>query len=573
MDARLNLVETFDEVKQMLAWLEGYRGRWLGVDTETEGLDWWRHDVRTVQIGGADAGWCIEFARWRGVIEHALAQWQGDVVLHNAKFDLLMLAHRGIHLNRARVYDSMVAVHVLEPNKPKGLKPAAERHVHKDALVGQQALWDAMGARTGWTWENIPINLPAYWQYAALDPVLTVRLMEKVWPLLTDQDRAVYELDMGASLVLMDMELRGMKVDRPYVLERIDTLGRYVHDLRTDAWNAFGGVDLGKDAQLVSYLQGEGVTFVTHKEKGNVKLDNAVLEAMQHPIAPWVLAYRRASKRVSTYFQPWILNSDDRSMLHASFNVQGARTSRMSSERPNLQNVPRSREVRSGLVPAEEHHVLVLADYDQIELRIMAHVANEEAMIRAIHEGVDLHTNTARLVFGTESPTKEQRRIAKHANFAKIYGAGTAKFAATAGIGYDEAAAFVQAYEAEFPGVVQVMNTISGSRVGGAFEMRTAYAGRRQVATEGYKLVNYVVQGTAADVFKRKLIEVDAAGLGDYLRVPIHDEMAFSVPRNEAEEFARELPSVMEDLDSFKVPLSVGVEIVSSWGDKYEEGT
>lgn len=572
IDAQLTLVESMDEVQKLLTWLARYRGRWLGVDTETEGLDWWRHRVRTVQVGGADAGWVLELRRWRGVIEHVLGAWEGDLVLHNSKFDLLMLAEEGLQVNRSRVYDSMIAVHVLEPNLPKGLKPAAERHVDPSALAGQQALYDAMGARSGWHWENVPIDLPAYWRYAALDPVLTVRLMEKVWPQLTDDDRRTYELDMGTTLVLMDMERRGMRLDRTYVQQRIDALHPYTQQLRRDAQDRFG-VDLGKDAQLVAYLQREGVEFTTYTDKGNVKLDNAVLERMAHPIAPWVLAYRRSSKRLSTYFQPWLIHVDDRDLLHASFNVLGARTSRMSSERPNLQNVPRSRDVRNGLIPAEQDHVLVLADYDQIELRIMAHVANEEAMIRAIHEGVDLHTNTARLVFGTDEPTREQRRIAKHANFAKIYGAGTAKFALTAGITYDEAEAFVRAYEAEFPGVVRAMNEISSSRAGDVWEQRTRYSGRRQVAEAGYKLVNYVVQGTAADVFKRKLIEVDAAGFGEYLRVPIHDELAFSVPRYEAEDFARELPAVMEDRDSFKVPLSVGVEVVERWGDKYEEGT
>ncbi len=200
--------------------------------------------------------------------------------------------------------------------------------------------------------------------------------------------------------------------------------------------------------------------------------------------------------------------------------------------------------------------------------------ANETTMIDAINAGEDYHGFTAKLVYHVSQFTPEQRRIAKHSNFAKIYGAGVAKFAETAQISVEEATTFITSYESMFPGITAFQNQYSNLTpdADGNVRSYSPYVGRLQVAPgdQGYKLVNYLIQGEAADVLKMKLVELSNTDFGNYMTIPIHDEIAFDVPAEDAEEFAKELPSIMEERVSYPVPLTVGVEIVDRWGDKYD---
>ena len=216
----------------------------------------------------------------------------------------------------------------------------------------------------------------------------------------------------------------------------------------------------------------------------------------------------------------------------------------------------------------------------QIEMRIFAHFADEQSMIQAIHNGVDLHTATAQGVFHTDTPSKAQRSISKNANFAKVYGAGVPKFALTARISEDEAQQFMDAYNARFPGVEAfAQQVISVARTRKQTEGRAyvrAPSGRIHAVyseDDAYKTVNYLVQGTAADVFKQALVRLDAHGLTQYLRLPIHDEVIMEVPEAEVEEVRNLLPELMEDHTSFKVPIVVDVdEPADRWGQWYAQG-
>lgn len=578
----LNLVDSLDDLHACWDWfVREPHGPYLGCDTETGGLDWWRQPLRMVQFGDHNQGWAIPMEKWPGLVEEILRRWDGDLIFHNAKFDVHFLTRAGMPLKRHKIHDSMLLSRVIDPHLPAGLKAVSDRLIDPRASAMQRSLNEKM-MKHHWDWDTVPWTLEEYWVYAALDPVLNCF----IWDALQSRSEAQtyktpYHVDLACSMVVCDMEQRGIMIDQPYCESWSTRLLSYEEQVALWARDVYGIENIGSDRQLVKFFEGLGIPLHRRTRSGNLSMDEETLAEINHPLAAQVLSYRHANKRRTTYFDPWLEFAGGDGRLHPSFNISGARTARMSCERPNLQNVPRSRMVRRGLIP-KEGHVLVLADYDQIELRLMAHFADSKPMIEAIHAGEDLHTYTAKLVYKTDSPTKEQRRIAKHSNFAKIYGAGIAKFAKTAGVSEDEAALFLAGYDSNFPEVrrfqqqIQSAANASGAQSeDGLAHLEAPFIGRQQVAdpSEAYKLVNYLIQGTAADVLKMKMIDLDLAGLGRYMTVPIHDELAFEVPENEVEEFVAELPKVMEDRTSFKVPLTAGIDVVRDWGAKYEEGT
>jgi DNA polymerase-1 len=218
--------------------------------------------------------------------------------------------------------------------------------------------------------------------------------------------------------------------------------------------------------------------------------------------------------------------------------------------------------VRKAFIPSDGNK-LVSIDYAQVEMRIFAHFAREEEMLHRIRQGTDLHTAVAQVIFNTETPTKAERRVTKNANFAKVYGAGAEKFALTAGIPVSEGIAFYEIYDATFPGVkafqTQVIDTARGRYVNEGRAYVRAPSGRLHLADTDalYKLCNYLIQGTAADVLKKKLVELDMAGFGDDMILPIHDEVLFDFPEYAIEDRTAYASGVMQDLDSFSVPLTV----------------
>lgn len=565
---QFSLVTTFEEAEEFARWLAQPR-TWLGVDTETGGFDWWKNRLRLVQIGDRDRGWAIPWEDWRGFIRQMLEGYDRPMTFHNAKFDLHFLERNGISIARHLVHDTMLMSHVLNPPGPHGLKPLSAQHIHPAAQQGERELKQAM-MKGKWTWDSVPIDLPEYWVYGAMDGVLAARLAEIFYPQVAQSFRSIYELEIGVMLTLLDMETRGMRIDHDYCTQQSRALADWEEQMVE--WFAGLGIENpNSDRQIVHYLQQQGVVLWKRTPKGNLKLDSEVLNEMTHPVARALIQYREAVKTRSTYYDAFLEHADETPegwVLHTSINQIGAVTGRMSSSRPNLQNVPRSERVRNAFIPREGRKLL-LADFDQIELRLMAHYAGVQGMLDAVLAGEDLHTFVGKMIYRTDTITKAQRQIVKAANFAKIYGAGPAKFGMTAGISEDEAQSFMVAYDATFPEVrtfmQQLMNQVrqSGSII-------TPYAGRQQVASpdKAYKIVNYAIQGTAADVMKRKLVEMANTPAGEFMLMPIHDEIAFDVPEEDVEEVRRIIDKVMPE-SSFSIPLSVGSDIVSRWGEKY----
>lgn len=567
MDASFNLVESFADVERFMTWL-GERRTWMAVDTETSGLDWWRDKLRLVQIGDPHTAWAFSWEDWTGVIKEVLHSYQGATAYHNAKFDVHFLETNGVKLNRSVIHDTRAMAHILEPGLPSGLKAVGTRSIHPSAALGDREL-KAVMMKNRWEWGTIPISVPQYWQYACLDVILTSRIAEAFYPDIHNSYKELYEIEVWNALTLVDMERRGIRVDLAFCHENVGKISEY--EVAMEQWflDTYGLKNPRSTAQVAQVFLDAGVNLIATTKSGQWQMDEWALSGINHPMAQEILNYREQIKIRSTYLDDFISFADG-DVLHGSINPLGARTGRMSMQRPNLQNVPRS-WVRSAFIPRPGNK-LVLVDFDQIEFRLLAHYAGEQSLIQAVLDGDDLHSYVGRMVYNQAEISREQRQIVKHANFAKIYGAGVEKFAATAGISVPDAQSFNEKYDRSFPAIVSWVNKITGIGNRASRDLITPYLGRRQVVQKGhggYKLVNYFIQGTAVDVLKRKIVELSMTNSDQFMLFPIHDEIAFDVPEEYVEDIQRETALVMQDLTSFSVPLTVGSEVVNNWGEKY----
>lgn len=590
-DVTLNWVQTSEDVMTFMRWL-GERRPILAVDTETEGFDWWVDGLRTVQFGDRYTGWCIEKDLWWGAIIEALERYEGPLAMHNMKFDTHFLEVNGARLRRWLVHDTRAMAHVIDPSTPTALKVRAQRVLGPWAGYGEAELKQAM-AGGGWDFRTVPIEL--IWRYAAFDTVLTAQMAEEQWPEVQASRSEVYQLELASTQVLTDMERRGILTDQRYLAWAREEWGRDLHAIQHRIHQEFGVQNPNSDRQVVHQLREAGWQPVLFTDKGNVKLDSDVLGGLVDGgsrLAEAVLEYREVHKLLGTYVDNLVELAGPDGRLHASINPLGARTGRMSVSRPSLQNLPaKDARIRDAFVSAPGNN-LITADYDQIEMRIFAHMAGSRTMIDAIrygdwmtsqgHDGYDLHSMNARMTFGIplEEPVpKAYRKRVKGVGFGKVYGAGLETFAATAGLTLDEAAGVMEAYERAFP---ETRKDGFPSQVAARLHERKAQTGDPHVVTpygrkepcwpsEAYKAVNYLIQGTAADVLKDRLVAMSRTWLGDHMLLPIHDEVIFEVPQEATEEALQTIRSVMPETERFAVPLTVDAEALTRWGAKYRD--
>lgn len=589
----VHFVNNSDEVGNLMRWLgERHANDAIAFDTETGGLEWWNKRLRLVQFGDTLTGWSIPWDRWGGVAVEVLQKWDGQLIAHNAKFDTHFLRHHSggeIQTPWDRTHDTAIMAHLLEPTRPRGLKPLAAALVNPQAVAGQAGLEQAVSAQK-WTWDTIPIDFEMYWAYGALDTVLTAHLYDIFKNDIAASYSELYGLEMAVSGIICKMEAKGMRVDVDHVHSAMAKIDMFVAQMQDYIKAEYPGAVNAKGsptaATLTDYFQSVGVPLTVLTDSGkNYKMDKEVLASIDHPLAEQVVKLRQAQKINGTYLGNFLELRDSDDLLHCSVNTLGARTGRMSISDPALQTLPRdSKEnpfaiiVRDSFIPRYEN-VLVSSDFDQVEMRLLCHFAetgkSPQPMLEAIMSG-DLHTETARRVYNDPGLLKKdpRRQLAKNAGFAKIYGAGLEKFALTAKVSVAAAKDFLDRYDIMFPDV----------RV---FQRAVEAVGQQRLASEGqayvkspigrfhpteryaiYKLTNYLIQGTAADVLKQTLVDLDSAGFGDMMLLPVHDEIIFDVPRVDAEEMMRTITSVMKQ-DQWLAPLTVEASAVERWGDKY----
>ena len=612
-DAIVSLVDTPEEVTKFTEWIENRSEPLIAVDTETTGVGFY-DTIRTVQFGDTKEAWVVPYERdgFGGAVHHAMKVVHAKrlkVVMHNFKFDQHMLAKDGLLVDDSLVFDTRIMAHIVDPTRPTGLKPLADRYVRNSASYGQKKLDDAMH-KNKWTWATVPWRLPEYWFYGGLDTVITARLFHALEPMVFPSFQRIYDLEYASQTVLRRVEAKGVRVDLDYVDRMLSELLERADKVQALASQEFGVKNLTSSDQVGRWLLAQGWEPSKFTDGGKPSLTKDVLNGIAHdprfPVATMAADYRHLMKMASTqYLGGYRELTDKDGFIHPSINPIGARTGRMSVKTPALQTLHRDAVVRDAFVPRDGNK-LIFADYDQMEVRLTAALSGDRDYMDIIRTSTDVHTTTAAQVYGiSESEvTKPMRQRTKNVIYAKLYGAGLDKFSETAGITVDEGRRFMSSFDQRFPAVKGLIDHITGPRANdkrvrpGLAEMRyyeegLAYVmspyGRRHVLDEReveaytdqegvkwlagplYRLVNYLVQGTGADVLKQAIVDADRAGIADHLVLLVHDETGWDVPEKDVPELQREIVKAMtvEQFQGTPVDLTVQALVVDRWGDKY----
>lgn len=579
----LYYVDSADESAKFVEWCKTVDGT-VAIDTETTGLSHLKDHIRLVQFGGRDEAWTLRPDLFSGAILEAfdvLVKRGSTLAMHNAAFDMGFLRRR---YNKdfpslwPSLNDTMIISRMQTPLGGHSLKALAARHVDPRARQMEAVLKDAMDSN-GWTWATVPYDYVGYNTYAGIDCVLTARLYDHLVE-SGGYNENLYATEMACLEACGNMSYIGMLVDQEYCHEQIVMLEQEIEDLARQAYSTFNVKALGSNQMMVDALNSQGFFWNKRTEKGKTALDSDVLEeltARGSELARMIHSYRTRVKLLNTYFRNFLLFADSDGALHPSINTLEAVTGRMSVTEPAMQTLPRGPRARRAFI-ARPGHQLILADYAQIEMRLLAHFCHDPMLKEAINSS-DLHTAVAGMIFGPDNVTREVRQLAKTSAFAVIYGAGPEKFSHTAGVSIEEGTEFLQRYHDRFPQirpfVDYVIHTARQRKRATGSAYVTTPAGRRlhnrKIDAE-YSLVNYLIQGSAADIFKQAIVRLQANGFGEYLRLPVHDECIFEIPLDvDAEEFKREVSKVMED-GTWDVPIALEAEgPFDNWAQKYDE--
>jgi DNA polymerase-1 len=501
------------------------------------------------------------------------------------KYDRHVFANHGIEV-QGYAHDTMLQSYVLEVHKPHGLSSLAERHLGRSGISYEDLC--GKGAH------QIPfaqVDVPKAAEYSCEDSDQTLDVHRVLWPQIEADAKLkfIYELEIASSEVLYRIERNGVRIDAPTLAKQSHELGQRIFALEQEAYEIAGQpFNLSSPKQLGEiFFDKLGLPVIKKTATGARSTDEEVLEklAEDYPLPAKILEHRSLIKLKGTYTDKLAQMADPRTgRVHTHYAQAVAVTGRLSSNDPNLQNIPirtpEGRKVREAFVAAPGH-VIASADYSQIELRIMAHLSDDAALLRAFHEGQDVHRATAAEVFGITPAevSNEQRRYAKTINFGLIYGMGTFGLAKSLGIDNTAAKTYIDRYFARFAGVKQYMDdTRALAKQRGYVE--TVF-GRKLVLPDiqnakGAKLsalerqaINAPMQGTAADLIKLAMVAVQKAlddqGKGTKMIMQVHDELVFEVPEAEVDWLRGEIPRLMAGVAQLKVPLLAEVGVGPNW--------
>ena len=503
----------------------------------------------------------------------------------HVKYDRHVFANHGIEV-QGYAHDTMLQSYVLEVHKPHGLASLAERHVGRSGINYE----DLCGKGAHQIKFN-QVDIVKASEYSCEDSDQTLDVHGALWPQLQANDRLrfIYELEMQSSETLYRIERNGVLIDAPMLAKQSGELGARILQLEAEAYEIAGQpFNLGSPKQLGEiFFDKLGMPVVKKTPSGARSTDEEVLEklAEDYPLPAKLLEHRSLSKLKGTYTDKLAQLALPRTgRVHTHYAQAVAVTGRLSSNDPNLQNIPvktaEGRRVREAFV-APAGSVIASADYSQIELRIMAHISEDEALLRAFTEGLDVHRATAAEVFGValEQVSSEQRRYAKVINFGLIYGMSSFGLAKNLGIETKAAAAYIDRYFQRYPGVKHYMDetrlsakskgyveTVFGRRLY-LPEINSPNGPRRGGAERA--AINAPMQGTAADLIKLSMNKVqqvlDEEKRGTKMIMQVHDELVFEVPEAEADWVRTEIPRLMAGVADLKVPLLAEIGMGPNW--------
>jgi len=510
----------------------------------------------------------------------------------NLKYDIVVLRSAGIGL-RGTAFDTMVADYLLAPGERNhNLDDLAKRYLDHTTIKIKELIGTGKSQKR---MDQVPV--PLITAYAAEDAEVPIRLAEILQRRLDGEGLSSLfrDLEMPLIDVLAEMEFNGIKVNTG----RLGVLGKRfaqrMEELEGEIYELAGGqFNINSRQQLAKILFTDLNLPKGKKTKTGASTDMEVLEglAKQHPLPAKIIAYRQYAKLQSTYVDALMsLVHPQTGRVHTSFKQDVAATGRLSSTDPNLQNIPvrteEGREIRSAFIPGEPGWKLLTADYSQIELRVLAHFSGDQALQRAFAQDEDVHAMVASEVYGVplQEVTREMRRGAKAVNFGVIYGQSPFGLAKSLDIEQDQAAAYIDAYFARYPGVDDFIrktlaecrekgyvNTVLGRRrtVQGVRDLSSLGDSRQRNLPERIA-INTVIQGSAADLIKQAMINVHARmrreGFRARLLLQIHDELVFETPCEEIESLAALVNQEMGEVQRLTVPLKVDVKVGDNWAE------
>ena len=503
----------------------------------------------------------------------------------HVKYDRHVFANHGIEV-QGYAHDTMLQSYVLEATKPHGLASLAERHVGRSGIAYE----DLCGKGAGQIKFN-QVDIARAAEYSCEDSDQTLDVHRVLWPQIQASDKLlfIYQLEMHSSESLYRIERNGVLIDAPMLATQSRELGQRLLQLETEAYEIAGQpFNLGSPKQLAEiFFDKLGMKVVKKTPSGARSTDEEVLEklAEDYPLPAKLLEHRSLSKLKGTYTDKLAQLANPRTgRVHTHYAQAVAVTGRLSSNDPNLQNIPvrtaEGRRVREAFV-APAGSLIASADYSQIELRIMAHISGDEALLHAFTAGLDVHRATAAEVFGValDQVSSEQRRYAKVINFGLIYGMSSFGLARNLGIETKAAASYIDRYFQRYPGVKNYMDetrllaknqgyveTVFGRRLY-LPEINSPNGPRRGGAERA--AINAPMQGTAADLIKLSMNTVqqalDLEAKATKMIMQVHDELVFEVPDGEVEWVRTEIPRLMAGVAALKVPLLAEIGIGANW--------
>jgi DNA polymerase-1 len=598
--------ETLLDQQQFSNWLQKLQNSQLmAVDTETTSLNYMVADLVgiSVAIEAGEAAYIPFGHDYLGVpqqlsretvleaIKPILEDPKIKKVGQNLKYDTSVLAQQGIDL-KGIAYDTMLESYVINSVATRHDMDSLAQHYLE---VETTSFTEIAGKGASQLTFN-QIALEQAGPYAAEDADITLRLHQALWPQVKAElplKTLFEEIELPLIKVLSGIERTGALVDDTLLFQQSQELAERLAELETQAWELAGQqFNLASPKQLAEILFTKlEIPVLKKTAKGAPSTKEEVLQelALDYPLPKVLLEHRGLAKLKSTYTDklPVMINPTTR-RIHTSYHQAGTATGRLSSSDPNLQNIPirtaEGRRVRQAFI-APEGHRLIAADYSQIELRIMAHLSGDQNLLKAFEQGQDVHKATAAEVFGVNlaQVTTDQRRSAKAINFGLIYGMSAFGLAKQLNIGRKQAAEYIELYFQRYPGVQEYMNQVRHSAAEKGYvethfgrrlylpEINSRNGMLRQAAER--TAINAPMQGTAADIIKLAMINVDNwlrnNNLKSRMIMQVHDELVLEVPESEHHEVIVGIKECMENAASLQVKLVVDVGVGDNWDEAH----
>ncbi|HEX5487141.1 MAG TPA: DNA polymerase I [Limnobacter sp.] len=599
----INTAEAFDALCQTL-WSASKAGVVVAFDTETTSLEPMNAEIVGLSLAWeAGTGYYIPLRHEdltsdpqlpMDAVLDALRPWFADhsapKVAQNAKYDLHVLANHGLVVE-GLVDDTMLASYVLEAHKPHGMDALALRWLNYNTIKYEEVAGKG-AAQVSFS----QVSVDSATRYAAEDSEVTFRLNQVLGKALKAEgelDQLYRTVELPFTQVLFEVERNGVLINADMLAQQSDEIAEKLRDIEAQAFELAGGsFNLNSPKQIGELLFGKlQLPVVKKTASGAPSTDEEVLSklAEDYPLPAKLLEHRSLAKLKSTYTDklPKMVNART-GRVHTNYAQAVAVTGRLASNDPNLQNIPvrtpEGRRVREAFV-APEGHVLVSADYSQIELRIMAHISGDETLIRAFNDGLDIHAATAAEIFSVplDSVNSDQRRTAKVINFGLIYGMSAFGLAGNLGISREAAKLYIDRYFARYPGVATYMENVRSTAkqqgyVSTVFgrrlwlpEIKSPNGPRRAAAERA--AINAPMQGTSADLIKMAMVKLSAwlksENLATKMIMQVHDEVIFEVPQAELDRIQKEVPGIMTGVANLRVPLEVGCGTGKNWEEAH----